>query len=1135
MSQADQYNIFNTLLDGVLIIDKDYTIVFANQQLLHLYGIEEEAIIGGKCFAVLHHCRVPCTEECVALAQCGHKQVFATGRPTTVKHPHLMPDGSEKIFQISISPLFDKKGEVNRVIHVTKDITEQEQLRQKLNIALIEQETIFNNSPYAVSYLDPDQRVIKINSRMEALIGKKSTEVQGKYCYEVWGQHAGDSSKKGREKMCDACRVKDAMADGQSYSYERKVGESTIEVTASPVRDEKGIVIGALETGKDITERKQAEEKLYAYERILSATQDMMSFVNKQYTYQAVNDAYCKVHNKKREEIVGKSVVELLGQEVFDSTIKEQLDRSFGGERICYEKWFDYPGTGRRYMEVTYYPFIDENQIITGTVVTCRDITDRKKNEDALRKSEARYSYLYNNLNDAAFIIGPDGTFLDSNEVAQKRLGYSREEFLHMSPEQINDPAFVSGYKKRLAIVRDIGSAFYETVHIAKDGRTIPTEISSRSIDLDGESCMLALARDISERKDAEVAFKESEYRFREIFNNISNGIAIYEAVEDGSDFIIKDLNPAGLKSSQARKSEILNKSVLEVFPGIVEMGLFEVFQEVYRTGESINQPATLYKDDRISLWVENFVCKLPSREIVAVYDDITERKRAEQELAKSKEEWERTFNSFTDIVTLQDPSMRIIKVNRAGCQTLGLDREDVIAHHCYELFHGSVEPCVACPLLETQKDFQSYTREMYHKKLGKTFLVSAAPVLDAKGELEYIAHVAKDISDLKQLEQELFQAQKMEAIGTLAGGIAHDFNNILSGIIGYSELIKSEVSPDSIAGRDIVEVIDAGKRAATLVKQILTFSRKTESSKTPLHPHLIVKEALKLLRATLPTTIRIEEDIDSNSGTVLADPTNIHQMVVNLCTNALHAMAEEKGTLSVSLRRQELSAEELTGETEASPGPFVVLSVSDTGCGMDRETLDRIFEPYFTTKEVGTGTGLGLAVVHGIAQSVQGFVRVKSTPGEGSTFAVYIPALQEKDGAGYEPVPIAPRQRGHEHILIVDDEAFLVKVTQRQLENLGYRVTGTTDSKDALKKIRTDPDGFDLLITDQTMPGLTGADLARAVKELKPTMPIILCTGHSSVLTKEKSQAMGIDRYIGKPVMGNELSDTVRSLLDEK
>ena len=423
----------------------------------------------------------------------------------------------------------------------------------------------------------------------------------------------------------------------------------------------------------------------------------------------------------------------------------------------------------------------------------------------------------------------------------------------------------------------------------------------------------------------------------------------------------------------------------------------------------------------------------------------------------------------------------------------------------------------------------------MVHENSGKTFHVSAAPILDAENNLEYIVHVAKDISDQKKLEEQLSQAQKMEAIGTLAGGIAHDFNNILSGIIGYSQLIQREVPVDSAAGQDIIEVINAGKRAADLVRQILTFSRKTESNRLPLSPHLLVKEALKLLHATLPTTISIEEDIDPACGTILADPTNIHQVVVNLCTNALHAMSNEKGTLGVSLQRCEVSESDLKGENNVSPGPFIVLSVSDTGSGMEQGTIDHIFQPYYTTKEVGTGTGLGLAVIHGIVQDAQGFIRVKSKPEEGSTFTVYLPILQAKDGARDESVDTAHPPGGNERILVVDDEAFLVRVTQRQLENLGYHITSTTDSKDALEKIRTNPDGFDLLITDQTMPGLTGAELATAVKEIKPTLPIILCTGHSSVLSQEQSQTYGMARYIGKPIIGNELSNTIREVLDEK
>ncbi len=404
----------------------------------------------------------------------------------------------------------------------------------------------------------------------------------------------------------------------------------------------------------------------------------------------------------------------------------------------------------------------------------------------------------------------------------------------------------------------------------------------------------------------------------------------------------------------------------------------------------------------------------------------------------------------------------------------------------------------------------------------------------DSHGKVIYLGGIVYDITEEVKLTERLQQAQKMEAIGTLAGGIAHDFNNILSAIIGYSELIQDEVPADSTVGKDIASILVSGERAADLVKQILTFSRKAETKKQPLRPHLIVKEALKMLRATLPATISIKESIDPDCGVILADPTNIHQITVNLCTNALHAMTDQKGTLSVSLQHQELSAAEI-GEEALSPGPFVVITVSDTGCGMEKTTIERIFDPYFTTKERGKGTGLGLAVIHGIVHDAQGFIRVESTLGEGSSFIVYLPALHEKSATGQNSDNKASLQRGSEHILVVDDEPFLVRATQRQLGNLGYTVTATTDSKEALEKIKTAPEQFDLLITDQTMPGLTGAELALAVKEIKPGLPIILCTGHSDLISEEKAFELGIKKYVLKPVIGDALFQAIREILDEK
>jgi PAS domain S-box-containing protein len=418
-----------------------------------------------------------------------------------------------------------------------------------------------------------------------------------------------------------------------------------------------------------------------------------------------------------------------------------------------------------------------------------------------------------------------------------------------------------------------------------------------------------------------------------------------------------------------------------------------------------------------------------------ALIKEVNERKTAEISARKSKEEWENTFNSITDIVSLQDKNFRILKINQAGCDALGLESKDIIGRHCYHFFSDLDDPCPLCPLGETVNTLEPHVHEIFNETLGKTFLVSAAPVLDENGTLTHLTHIARDITDKKKLEEDLFQAQKMESIGTLAGGIAHDFNNILSIIMGYAELAKDHIPQDSEAQSDIDQIFKSSQRAADLVQHILMFSRKSDHSLEPLFPHLIVKEALKMLRASLPSTIHIQEDIDKNCGTIMADPTNIHQIIINLCTNALHSMENEKGTLSIRLYRKTLNKNQIAAELGESPGMFVALEIKDTGHGMDQGVMGNIFDPYFTTKEVGKGTGLGLSVIHGIVKDYHGFIRVESTPGTGSMFQVYLPALTAEASANKISADTQDAlPTGTEHILIVDDESSIVAVNQKFL-----------------------------------------------------------------------------------------------------
>ena len=386
----------------------------------------------------------------------------------------------------------------------------------------------------------------------------------------------------------------------------------------------------------------------------------------------------------------------------------------------------------------------------------------------------------------------------------------------------------------------------------------------------------------------------------------------------------------------------------------------------------------------------------------------------------------------------------------------------------------------------------------------------------------------------LAQSERQLQQVMKLQAIGTLAGGIAHDFNNILFPIVGYTELTMDDIPEDCQARKNLEEILKATHRAKELVQQILTFSRQGCQERKPLKIQFLIKEALKLLRATIPSSIEIESNVDEGCGPIKGDPTQIHQVIMNLCTNAYHAMQATGGKLEVGLKQVAISYERSLERVGMKVGPHLELTVKDAGHGMEPEVLERIFEPYYTTKEQGKGTGLGLSVIHGIIKNHGGDISVTSKPGKGTEFTVYLPVIDDVDEET-EIVAPAGATRGSERILLIDDEKQIIDMEQQILERLGYKVTPKTDSEEALEEFAALPDRFDLVITDMTMPKMTGDQLARKLMEIKPNIPVILCTGFNETIDEEKALAMGIDRFVMKPIVKDVLAGTIRSVLDSR
>ncbi len=636
------------------------------------------------------------------------------------------------------------------------------------------------------------------------------------------------------------------------------------------------------------------------------------------------------------------------------------------------------------------------------------------------------------------------------------------------------------------------------------------------------------VTRDITERKQAEDALREREDQFRAVAENTSDSIIITD--EQGT---IIYWNEGSGKIFGYTGEEILGKSIDILLPEKVKqdkdeaMATYDDVRDSTQFG-TVQKSYARRKDGSIFPLEVTLSCweREGSFYFCSIIRDITEREKIEQRFRA-------IFDSSTDSIIISDSSGMIITCNNATRDVFGYDPGELIGKSVKLLIPQEKRNEVDNHLKQAVlSDPDSGYLTLTHKKDGsEVYINSSLSRWEVAGQT-FFSSINRDVTSDKRMEQQLQQSQKMESIGTLAGGIAHDFNNILGAILGNAEMLLDDLPGGDESYWNAEQIRDAAERARHLVKQILAFSRKAPQNFKVFSMVSLLQESITMLRSTLPATVDIETQVSCADAAILGDENQINQVVMNLCVNAEQAMHETGGRLSIAASNVVLTQNDMQHYQGLRPGEYVQLQVGDTGHGIPKDKLDKIFDPFFTTKEVGKGTGLGLSVVHGILQNHKGAISVESVEGTGTTFTVLLPVAAQAETA--KPVPEEePLPGGTGHILLIDDEEPLLAVGKRMLESLGYTVTILQDSEQALTAFREAPESYDAVISDMTMPRMTGKTLCRELLTIRPDLPIILCTGYSDLISDEDCKTIGIRAFIMKPFKKQEIAKTVRDVLD--
>jgi PAS domain S-box-containing protein len=1183
--------IVNSTSDPIYVVDRQHRYVLANDALCALSGRKREDMIGRTDYDWF-------PKEQVDVFREKDELVFETGKENENEEEITDSNGTIRT-AVTKKTLYTDKAGNKFIVGVMREISERKRAEgfARTRLALFEfsishsleellQKTLdevgaLTNSPIGFyHFMENDQRTISLQA-WSTQTTKKFCKAEGKGAHYpidqagVWVDcvrerrpviHNDYSALPHRKGMPEghAAVIRELvvpiMRSGRIVAI-LGVGNKPVNYTETDVE----IVSYLADVAWEIAERKRAEEALREseakYRLISENTGDVIwqfDLDTDQFVY--VSPSVRRLAGFTPEEILGQNMEAVLTPESMQYVSKRMpevvtaLNAGDEAVRVTKHELEQLRKDGSVVpIEVVTTLLQDAADRVDRIIGVTRDITEQRNTSEALRESETKYRTLFEVMTEGVALheiaydergMAVDYRIISTNPAFEKHTGLKSEQVVGQPASKIygldNAP-----YLERYALVASSGEPDSFETYFPPMNRFFHISVTSPK-----PGTFVTVFENITERKQAEEALKESQQQLSDIIDFLPDATFVI----DGEGKVIA-WNRAMQDMMGISAAAMLGKGGYEYalpFYGERRPILIDL---VFDTSEAVEAKYSILEKKGAMLSAETYIADLRGSEAYlfctasALYDsrgniigaiesirNVTERKLMEKAIAEAEAKYRDIFeNSVTGIFQTSTEG-RLLSVNATIAHILGYDSpEDMLntLSNAGQLYVHPDRRSEMFRLIEEHGWVREFEVEYFRKDKSVIWVsLNIRAVRNSTGGIAYVEGTVRDITDGKFLRAQLEQAQKMEAIGTLAGGIAHDFNNILAPIIGYTELSLHMVSGDDRLSHNLEQVLLSANRAKDLVGQILTFSRKAKQERKPVQASLLLNETIKLLRSSLPSTIDIRQFLhpDAVESTTTADSTQIHQVLMNLCTNAAHAMRAKGGTLSISLHNVKIGVKGGGGTPDMEPGPYLKLSVSDTGHGMDEAVRQRIFDPYYTTKGPDEGTGLGLAVVYGIVKSLSGAIAVSSKPGQGATFDVYLPRVKTIQANAAELLESLPT--GHGRVLVVDDEKSIVDMVKEMLETLGYEAVPRYSSTDALEAFRARPESFGLVITDMTMPHMTGIDLAREILTIRPNTPIILCTGFSDTVDENNIKLLGIKELLMKPVSMHDLAVAARKIL---